>query len=85
MKRMSKKIVRSQRGASLAEYSMIVALLSLVMVIAVPGVSTQVKRISCAVISLNQANFNRTTGRCIAIGHDPDLAGQTHMIMDPYW
>ncbi len=85
MRRISKKLVKSQRGASLVEYTMIVALLSLIVVAAVPRVGLEVGRMSCNVVTLGQYNYVIVgrIGKCYHTTSEADLGGDTHM--GQYW
>lgn len=71
-------------GATLGEYAVIVALLSLVLVVATPGISTGIKKVICEVISLRD-NIITSDGVCRRTGSGLDLGGQGGIIMDPFW
>lgn len=64
-------------GATLGEYAVIVALLSLVLVVATPGISREIKRTVCNLITLGDNFYYEDNGEwhCVLTTFNGDLGG----------
>lgn len=78
---------RGQIGASLAEYAIIVSILSLVLVLAAPKIGLGIGRVSCSVVTLGNYFYVVTNGhgRCIKSTMTADLSGDSTPVGYTYW
>lgn len=73
-------------GATLGEYAIIVALLSLIVVVATPGIGREVGRSLCKIIALEDDLYYEDSGtwHCRLFGFDGGLGGSDPMLQ-LYW